>query len=194
MGKTPETSEELRLMAPLNREPPEVLLTGKAEVRLAMVVEPLALIVNMATPVEEATTKGLMLPGFPWRLKVIVLDVALMPVTAPLSMNLPVVKEVAPFQMALKPVAPEPERPLPAEAMVIWPGVVVVMVTLEPAMRLVTPQEPLPWAESSWPVTVGEEVVAVPPLAIGITPVKPIVEVPEMAMLEPAVKREAMSE
>jgi len=84
--------------------------------------------------------------------------------------------------------------PVSVEAMVILPGVVVVIVTLEPATRLATPQLPEPWAVKSCPVTVGEEEVAVPPLAIGITPVMPMVEVPVMAMLEPAVKSVPISE
>jgi hypothetical protein len=39
--KIPVTSEPERVIAPLNKAPAEVLLTGKALLKLAMVVEPL---------------------------------------------------------------------------------------------------------------------------------------------------------
>lgn len=38
-GKTPETSEDERMMAELNKAPPAVERTGKAELREAMVAE-----------------------------------------------------------------------------------------------------------------------------------------------------------
>lgn len=56
--------------------------------------------------VEEATTKGLMLPAEPCRLKVTVEEVAFMPTTVPLSMSLPSPRVEPEVQMALKPVVP----------------------------------------------------------------------------------------
>jgi len=52
--KTPLTSDEPRAIAPLNRAPPAVDLTGRAEFRELMVVEPRALTENIVVPVEEA--------------------------------------------------------------------------------------------------------------------------------------------
>ena len=79
--------------------------------------------------------------------------------------------------------------------MVICPGVVVVIVTLEPATRFVGAYlPPVPSAASSWPVTVGAVDVPVPPLATAMVPVIPIVDVPVMAMFVPAVSKEPTSE
>src|SRR3989344_1081412 len=66
----PVTSLEPRLIAPLNKAPPLVDLTGRAEEREEIVVEPKASTVNKAVPVEEATTKGLILPALPTTVKV----------------------------------------------------------------------------------------------------------------------------
>lgn len=55
--RIPETSEEFKLMAPLNREPPEVDLTGRAEERFVMVVEPKVLTEKRVEPDELATFK-----------------------------------------------------------------------------------------------------------------------------------------
>ena len=58
-------------------------------------------------------------------------------------------------------------EPVPAvAAMVMTPGVEVLMVMLEPWTKVETPQVPEPEAESSCPAWVGEEEVPVPPLAI----------------------------
>ena len=157
------------------------------------VVEPLGPMVKRAALVEEATTKGLILPALPCRLKVTVEEVALMPATVPLSMIFPLPKALAEVQMALRPTVPEPERPLPAEVMVIAPGVEVVMVMLVPLIKVATPQ-PVPLLAISWPVWVGAEVVPVPPEEIPTTPERLMVEVPVMEMLVPAVKSVPMSE
>ena len=63
--KTPETSEEPRAMAPLNRAPEAVVLTGRALERLAMVVEPKALTENRVLPVEEEIIRGELFPACP---------------------------------------------------------------------------------------------------------------------------------
>ena len=53
----PVTSLEPRLIALLNKAPAVVLLTGRADDRLAMVVEPLVATDRKETPEVEATTK-----------------------------------------------------------------------------------------------------------------------------------------
>jgi hypothetical protein len=53
----PLTSLEPRAIAPLNRLPPVVLLTGRALERLAMVVEPFTATEKKDCPVVEATVK-----------------------------------------------------------------------------------------------------------------------------------------
>jgi len=63
------------------------------------------------------------------------------------------------------------DPPEAVEAIVILPGVVVVMVMFAPATRFEIPQV-VPWEVKSCPATVGAVVVAVPPFAIGRTPVK----------------------
>ena len=63
-----------------------------------------------------------------------------------------------------------------AAVMVILPGVLVVMVMLEPWTRLVTPQLPEPLEAKSCPAWVGEEEVAVPPRAMASSPVQPKVK------------------
>jgi hypothetical protein len=108
-------------------------------------------------------------------------------------MIFPLPKALAEVQMALRPTVPEPERPLPAEVMVIAPGVEVVMVMLVPLIKVATPQ-PVPLLAISWPVWVGAEVVPVPPEEIPTTPERLMVEVPVMEMLVPAVKSVPMSE
>src|ERR1041385_5980504 len=91
-------------------------------------------------------------------------------------------------------MVPWPERPEPAAAIVICPGVVVVMVMLDPATKLVGAYlVPVPSAAKSCPVTYGAVEVPVPPLPTAITPVIPMVEVPDMAMLVPAVSSEETS-
>ena len=61
--RMPLTSEEPRAIAPLNKLPAAVLLTGRAEERLAMVVEPFGPIANNTALVEEATLKTSSLPA-----------------------------------------------------------------------------------------------------------------------------------
>ena len=55
--KTPDTSEEPKAIAPLNREPPDVDLTGRAWVKEEMVVEPFTPTDRKDCPVVEATVK-----------------------------------------------------------------------------------------------------------------------------------------
>lgn len=57
-------------------------------------------------------------------------------------------------------------------AMVILPGVEVVMVILEPATKFDTPQ-PVPSEASNCPKTEGAALVPVPPLLIANVPVHP---------------------
>jgi hypothetical protein len=58
-------------MAPLKREPPLVLLTGRAELREDKVVEPFWAMVKSEVPVEETMEKGLV-PPLPWTKRVVV--------------------------------------------------------------------------------------------------------------------------
>ena len=55
--KTPVTSAEPRLMAPLNKAPAAVERTGRAEFKLVMVVEPLEATLNSETPLFWKSTK-----------------------------------------------------------------------------------------------------------------------------------------
>ena len=68
----------------------------------------LGLTVRIEVPEEEAMLKISEPPALPWRLKVTVEEVAFTPKTVPLFMSLPVVKVLAPLQMASKPREPEP--------------------------------------------------------------------------------------
>ena len=61
----PVTSEEPRLMAPLNSWPPEVERTGRATFKEVMVVEPLGPIKNWLMLEEEAKLTMLLLPAAP---------------------------------------------------------------------------------------------------------------------------------
>src|SRR3989344_2298895 len=82
-----------------------------------------------------------------------------------------VLPEILPLKIV--PVVPVASTvtPVSVAAKVIEPAVVVVMVMLEPAMRLVGAYlVPVPSAARSWPVTVGAVEVAVPPLATPKTP------------------------
>ncbi len=109
----------------------------------------LAVILKTEMPVEEATLSISLAPELPWRLKVIEEEEALTPSTVPLSISLPVVKEVAPFQMATKPLLPEPvTEPAPAvvqyrlpllSEVKTWPeaGVVVGRVKVRLEARVV---------------------------------------------------------
>ena len=63
--KMPETSLLPRAIAPLNKLPAAVLLTGRAEDRLVMVVEPKALTENRVLPVEEEIIRGELFPACP---------------------------------------------------------------------------------------------------------------------------------
>ena len=63
--RMPLTSEEPRAIAPLNKLPAAVLLTGRAEDRLVMVVEPKALTENRVLPVEEEIIRGELFPACP---------------------------------------------------------------------------------------------------------------------------------
>ena len=75
----------------------------------------LALTLKTVMPEEEAMFSISLAPLLPCIFKVMVEEEALTPNTLPLSMSLPVVKEVGPFQMATKPVVPLPEtEPVPA--------------------------------------------------------------------------------
>ena len=78
-AKTPETSLLPKAIAPLNSAPAAVLLTGRAEERLAMVVVPKALMENRVLPVEEATISAGLLPAEPTTVKVFSGVVVLMP-------------------------------------------------------------------------------------------------------------------
>ena len=88
--------------------------------------------------------------------------------------------EIEPLKML--PVVPVARTVTPesVEAKVICPAVVVVMVMFVPAMRLVGAYlVPVPSAARSWPVTVGAELVPVPPL---VTP-----KMPETSLLPKAM-------
>jgi hypothetical protein len=66
-ANTPLTSAEPRAMAPLNRAPAEVDLTGRAALREEMVVEPLEPRDSKVTPVELVMAKiGVVEPEVPW--------------------------------------------------------------------------------------------------------------------------------
>jgi hypothetical protein len=109
----------------------------------------LALTVRMEVPEEEEMLKGSRVVE-PWTLKEIVDEVALIPATVPLSKRMPVERLLAVVHLATSPGLPEPVRPEPAAAMVMLPGVVVVMVMLVPATKLVGAYlVPLPSAASS---------------------------------------------
>ena len=90
-----------------------------------------------------------------------------------------------------------------AEAKVIDPAVVVVMVMLEPAMRLVGAYlVPVPSAARICPVTVGAELVPVPPLATPKTPetsllpraIAPLNRAPDALLTTPVPKEEMVVE
>src|SRR4051812_38159438 len=103
-------------------------------------------------------------------LKPIVVDVALKPTTEPSSISLPVVIDDAPFQIVLNPLVPLPLIP-PLAAKVICPGVVVVIVMLDPATKLVGAYlVPVLAAASNCPVTVGAVLVPVLPFPAPNTP------------------------
>jgi hypothetical protein len=87
--------------------------------------------VKMLVPEELATLKIVLVPE-PWMLKEMAEEVAPIPATLPLSNKAPLVRELVPFQMATLPLVPEPDKPLPAAAMVMEPFVVVVIVILVP--------------------------------------------------------------
>ena len=146
-----------------------------------MPTEPAEVTLRMETPEEEARLKMSLVPAVPWMLKPMLVEVAFMPSTLPLSKRAPLVREVVPFQMATLPKVPEPVMvPLLMVAMVITPGVVVVMVMLAPAAKLAGWYlVPVPSAANSWPVTVGATEVAVPPLP---TPKTPETSEPERTM------------
>ena len=69
-ANNPVTSEEPRLMAPLNNWPPEVERTGRANDKELIVVEPLAATWNSVVPDEEATVNSGTVPGWPCRVTV----------------------------------------------------------------------------------------------------------------------------
>jgi hypothetical protein len=94
-----------------------------------------------------------------------------------------VLPEIEPLKIV--PVVPVAKAvtPVSVAAKVICPRVVVVMVMLEPATKLATPQLPEPWAVRSWPATVGLLVVAVPPRLIARTPVHPGTKVRVLAVV-----------
>ena len=90
----PVTSLEPRLIAPLNKAPPLVDLTGRAEEREEIVVEPLEATVKNEVPEEEATTKGLVVPGFPTTVKVFWGVVVLIPTRdKAVTLNMELVEE-----------------------------------------------------------------------------------------------------
>ena len=84
--KVPVTSLEPKAMAPLNRAPEAVDLTGRATLKEERVVEPLPATVKREEPVEEATVKGLTLAPA-WTVKVEVL------VVVPTAKRLEIVEE-----------------------------------------------------------------------------------------------------
>ena len=124
----------------------------------------------MYSPLETVVLAELSFKVTPWIVKATLVVVAETPATSPSSNKIPVERLEAVVQRATKPLAPDPVKPDPAEAMVICPAVVVVIVMLVPATRFTTPQLPEPCAPNSWPAKVGEAVVAVPPLPMGKTP------------------------
>jgi hypothetical protein len=98
----------------------------------------------------------------PWMLKVMVEEVALMPAIVPLSKRAPLPTVEGEVQKATLPIVP-PLRPEPEAEMLICPGVVVTIVTLEPATRVVGAYlVPVPSAARSWPVWVGAVVTLEP--------------------------------
>ena len=101
-----------------------------------------------------------------------------------------VLEEMLPLKIVPEVPVARVVTPVSVEAMVICPGVVVVMVMLAPATRLPGWYlVPVLSAISSWPWMVGAVEVPVPPLPTPMTPVMPTVEVPVMAMLVPAVSK-----
>lgn len=62
-AKVPVMSEEAKLIAPLNKAPAAVERTGRAWLRLEIVVEPLAATWNKEEPEEEAMVNSGTLPG-----------------------------------------------------------------------------------------------------------------------------------
>jgi hypothetical protein len=118
-------------------------------VTLPTPILPEALTTNKEVVEEEEMLKGSSVP-VPWTLKEMVEEVALIPATVPLSKRMPVLRLLAVVHLATSPGLPEPVRPEPAAAMVMLPGVVVVMVMLVPATKLVGAYlVPLPSAASS---------------------------------------------
>ena len=93
--RIPETSEEPRAMAPLNRLPAVVDLTGRAWVREEMVVEPFPATVNKVAPEEEAIVRGVTLAAA-WTVRVEVL------VVVPIARRLEMVEE--PVKLKVEPV------------------------------------------------------------------------------------------
>ena len=145
-----------------------------------------AVTLKMEFPVEEETLKGSRVV-LPWTLKEIVDELALMPATAPLSIKAPWAKAEADVHLAAKPLAPVPVT-VPwnwsVEAMVICPTVLVVMVMLEPLIKVMGAYlTPLESAPKSWPCWVGAVDVPVPPLATESCPVKPGTKVKVLAVV-----------
>ena len=156
----PATFKEAMVVEPLAATVSRAALVEEATTKIGVVVLALALLpwttsmavgvvelmpilvldltTKMEVPEEEARLNTSFVPAVPWMLKPMVEEVAFMPRTVPLLINLPVVKELVPFQMASKPLVPDPLSPDPAAAIVICPGVEVVMVMLLPASRLLT--------------------------------------------------------
>jgi hypothetical protein len=103
------------------------------------VMRELALTVRIEVPEEEAIFRISLEPAVPCKLKVTVEEVALMPATVPLSIKAPLPKVARPVQIATLPMVALVEvvilPPPPVAAMVICPGVEVVMVTLAPATK-----------------------------------------------------------
>lgn len=82
---TPDTSLDPKAIAPLNKPPPDVERTGKALVKLLMVVEPLAAMVKKEAPDEDAMTTGLVEPE-PCKAKVATGEEVPTPTLPPLKM------------------------------------------------------------------------------------------------------------
>ena len=114
-----------------------------------------------------------------------------------------VLPEILPLKIVPEVPVASTVTPVSVAAKVIEPAVVVVMVMLEPAMRLVGAYlVPVPSAARICPVTVGAVEVAVPPLATPKTPetsllpraIAPLNRAPDALLTTPVPKEEMVVE
>ena len=153
--------------------------TSKALKSVALVMEGL-----MYSPLLTVELAALSFKAMPWTVKAAAVVVALTPATAPSSTSRPVERLEDVVHLATRPLLPAPVSPLPAAAMVICPTVLVVMVMLEPLIRVIGAYlTPLESAPKSWPCWVGRVDVPVPPLATESCPVKPGTKVKVLAVV-----------